>query len=1021
MPLQKSIIPVQFSGGIDTKTADQLVVPGSFHKLENCVRKKTGKIEKRFGFGALPKTVSGGSPIIEGRHLDQFDDTPLLFDGFQSYAFSSGANTWINRGTAEVANGASYSVVRDTHNQSESDIAFNDGLATAVYYSDTYNQLNYSINEDSTGAGIVIDAQLSDVGRRARVVAIGSQFFLLYQIGTDIHFRTVGITNPSVISGEVFLGLGDVGNFPWDIVQYDAFRAVLVYNTTAGNIKFVYLLQNGTIGNNLNGSAAPLTIAANARKVLSISADSTTGRIFTAEFPNTAGIQPATIRGVTADFSFQSSATVTTSNTVVIPNVEPSIATGTVTVIPGGNAHIFFGTDFTGSTLTPANSFDSFIQTREYSWAVLGAITAVNILHGVLEQAGIWSKAFNQDGRVYLLATVQSAFQSSYFLVRNDGWILGKFFNAFGAGLQKDHTGAYTSMLPRVVPGSLGLITSVGVAGKLQALNNVIQTVDKGITRLGFDLSSSFFRGVQAAFNYQLAGGILQGYDGATFIEQNFLLFPEYTTATAVVDGSGMLAPGSYQVTMIYEWYDAKGQVVRSAPDIPQTVVVGGGGTNAIEVDGQPLLITNRKVPNPVNKRSSINVVIYRSLVNQPDVLYRAATVSNDNLGSPILTGDDASISSNEVLYTTGGVLDNSPAPPGAVVVTHKNRVWVADYEGGLELAYSKTITIGEGLAFNDGQRIEVDPLGGRVTALSSLDDKLVIFKKNRLFYLAGDGPLDTGAQNDFTTPQVISAEVGCNNPDSIVILPVGVMFKSDKGIYLLTRNLTTEYIGAPVEDFNGLMISSAVVVEDENEIRFTTSDGECLVYNYYFNQWSTFTNFAATGAASILASYYHLKSDGTVYKESADYLDAGAKIHMAIETSWLAFAGVQGFQRIYRIEGLGDFITPHYTHISIAYDYENAFTENIFYNVDAGLQISYYGDDPYYGGSPVYGGVGSGVYRWSTKPRRQKCEAIRLRLEDVDTVTPGGGGSFTLVALTFEAGVKGTVDKVGGTEQIGS
>jgi hypothetical protein len=177
LALQKSIIPVKFDGGIDTKTADQLVVPGSFHLLQNCIRKKTGKIEKRFGFLSLTNQVSGDGPITTGRHLDQLDNVPLLFDGFKAYAYSKSATKWISRGTAEVARGTSYTIIHDTGDQSQSDVAYNNGLTATIYYSNTTNNpgLHYSIYEDSTGTGVVIDAPLQFLlGTRPRVVSIAT-------------------------------------------------------------------------------------------------------------------------------------------------------------------------------------------------------------------------------------------------------------------------------------------------------------------------------------------------------------------------------------------------------------------------------------------------------------------------------------------------------------------------------------------------------------------------------------------------------------------------------------------------------------------------------------------------------------------------------------------------------------------------------------------------------------------------------------------------------------------------------
>jgi hypothetical protein len=316
-----------------------------------------------------------------------------------------------------------------------------------------------------------------------------------------------------------------------------------------------------------------------------------------------------------------------------------------------------------------------------------------------------------------------------------------------------------------------------------------------------------------------------------------------------------------------------------------------------------------------------------------------------------------------------------------------------------------------EGVAFSQFLEFPVDPITGNVTVLSSLDDKLVIFKRDAIYTLSGDGPVDTGAQNDYGAPQKVSGEIGCQNPRSVAVTPDGVMFQSDKGIYLLDRSLGLSYIGADVADYNGLTITSAVVLEDVNEVRFTTEDGPCLVYNYLFRQWSTFSNYEAVSAITLGGKHYHLKSDGSVFKESEAYLDNGAKIKMTIETSWLAVAGIQGFQRLKEWSMLGDYITDHYTKVKLFYDYEDYASETVYFNVDEDLDISYYGEGVY-GSTSIYGSGSSSVYQFSHKPRRQKCQSVKLRIEDIDTKVLGGGGSFNLVALSMDVGVKGGISK---------
>jgi hypothetical protein len=235
-------------------------------------------------------------------------------------------------------------------------------------------------------------------------------------------------------------------------------------------------------------------------------------------------------------------------------------------------------------------------------------------------------------------------------------------------------------------------------------------------------------------------------------------------------------------------------------------------------------------------------------------------------------------------------------------------------------------------------------------------------------------------------------------------------MFQSDKGIYLLDRAMSTRYIGDRVEDYNNLRVTSAVVLEDTNEVRFTT-EGVCLVYNYYFDEWSVFNNFEAASAVShATIGYCHLKSTGEVRVESTGYLDNGLRYSMAMETGWLSFAGVNGYQRIWYIHCLGEFVAQHYCKVMLGYNRENTFNQIEYYDSRDQISESTFGDEGPFGEGGF--GEGSQAYHWRLKPRRQKCESLKIRIEDVDTITAGGGGAVSINSLSFEVGVKSGNDK---------
>jgi hypothetical protein len=341
--------------------------------------------------------------------------------------------------------------------------------------------------------------------------------------------------------------------------------------------------------------------------------------------------------------------------------------------------------------------------------------------------------------------------------------------------------------------------------------------------------------------------------------------------------------------------------------------------------------------------------------------------------------------------------------------------VFLAGTQTTDKIYYSKKYVPGQSINFSALFTTQVNPAGGQITALGSMDDKLIIFKRDNIYAVYGDGPLPTGENDNFSEPILISADVGCSNINSVAYTPSGLMFMSTKGIYLLTKNLQTQYIGAMVEDYNDADITSAQLVEDVNEVRFTTSTGVTLVFNYYFEQWSTFTNQFGISSATWKNKFVYATSDGKVFKENTSvYYDDDVSYSLRLETGWLKqFTGIQGFQRVYRAALIGTYKSEHRLRIKIYYDYESYPSQVVYFNPDGVIgndtdatygEISPYGDS-----ESTYGGGLSGVYQFRMHLARQQCTALKFEIEDIpdNDNSQSSGESLSLVNLNLELGVK--------------
>ena len=522
-----------------------------------------------------------------------------------------------------------------------------------------------------------------------------------------------------------------------------------------------------------------------------------------------------------------------------------------------------------------------------------------------------------------------------------------------------------------------------------------------------------------------IAGGTLTAYDGSTVAENDFHYPPCITTTpTTPAGGTWAAYPAGapYRWAFVWEWLDAKGQIRRSAPTYYPNPGDAGPVTAANDhvrfTVNNLNLTTTTDAENVFSHRPSL--VMYRTVANG-DVFYRVgitvgegratidpATTADLTIDDSYTTVDDV-LDDNQRLYTEGNVLEHEPAPACSLIVAHRNRLYVAGCEDPKEVWYSNEVVQDEAVSFSGARRFRVDS-GGDISGLASLDEKLIIFKSNAIFVVTGQGPNDTGAGNDLSDPQEIASDAGCINAHSIVKTPVGIMFQSARGFYLLSRGLQCSYIGAQVETTlaSAGVCVGAPLVEDQHHVRFACSLGTVFVYDYLFSRWATHTN--ATAQAQYLASaaviredslgggtyspgaYVMLCNNGAVLHElSSSFTDPSSDfIERTYETAWIRTAGIQGFQRVRKLLALFRSVTDQGVTIYVGYDYETTYSRSMTWTA---TQIT----------ALLSGDRAQLVYPLQV----QKCEAIRFKIVDTASGTLGTGEGMHLVGLAIEVGVK--------------
>ena len=389
-------------------------------------------------------------------------------------------------------------------------------------------------------------------------------------------------------------------------------------------------------------------------------------------------------------------------------------------------------------------------------------------------------------------------------------------------------------------------------------------------------------------------------------------------------------------------------------------------------------------------------------------------------------TAADSTILGNALLYTTGGVVEDIGAPASNIMTLWQTRLFLVDAEDRNLIWYSKQVIENTPVEMSDLFTIYVPPTIGAsgstgfITAMGAMDDKLIIFKRDAINYISGTGPDNTGASNNFTDPIFVTSVTGCTNQQSIVNTPMGLLFQSDKGIWILDRSLSTNYIGAPVESLvEGANVLSAILIPGTNQVRFTLDTGITLMYDYYYQQWSSFQGIPGISSCIYNNLHTYLNSFGEVFQETpGQYLDGTTPTVMSFTTGWLNLAGFQGYQRLYEFALVGDYISPHTLDIRVAYDFRAPQKQSMVRPTNF---TGKYGSDSLYGQTTPYGGPGS-LEQWRIHAKQQKCQVFQITLNEVYDSQFGNlmGAGLTLSGINCEVGIKKAYRPYKGANSVG-
>ena len=978
MPLQRQNVNIQLAAGVDTKTDPKQVVAGKLLVLENGIFTSKNRIKKRNGYDSFSQLTTGATSIISGSAISEYGNELTEFDGNEMYSYDTSKDIWLDKGRISSVAVSQRSIVRNTYQQTNADCCYHSSGVYAFAWEDSRGGVRYSVVDSATGLLVVSDVLIDALGSKPQVVAFGNFLVIFYlQSSTALYYKAIPIGNPTTIGAGVLVSS--------DLRTSGIYDAVVMSDRLFVGFSGVTNLVIRYYDTNLNsGTILNMTPAAASLSCMSLAPRDELDYICMAYADGS-----STLYARMFDYSLTNEYL----GAGVIKTVEAIVNIQRVTAV--FKSKLSLQIIYEIGAAQPNNHYIRTVNIIlvDPVGAVAGTMT-IGTPSNIIRSVGLYSAAFNWNGNSYFFVAYDSQLQASYFLADTSGNLVAKLEGSLGGGIRSVSQLASAG----AVSASAFLVAAL-VKDYLESQSGVLftQTGVDGCLVDFANLKEMFFT-TEMANNLHIGGGFLWMYDGATPVEHGFHVYPEGLSAA----GTGTTGH-NYQWVSVYEWMDNKGNTHRSAP----SPVVSASYTAAITSSvGADITVPTLRLTAKQNTRSPVQVTLYRTLDNG-NVFYKVTSSYNDTTVDTLKLNDvqpDSTIQGNNVLYTVGGEVEN--IAPNAVVNSsvYANRIILLDASNRLRLWYSKQVIPGVPVEFSDLFTINVDPRGGPATAVATLDDKLIVFKENSIFYITGQGPTPSGDQNDFSSGYLISTDGGCIDARSIVLTPDGLMFKSRKGIYLLDRSLSTKYIGAEVEAFNSLDITSAILIPNTTQIRFTLSDGTALVYDYLFQQWSTFTNIAATDACVFQNQYTYVRADGKVLQETPGvFADDGATIQLKLSTSWLSFAQLQGYQRAYGMWILGEYLGNHHLYADISYDFVDIIAQTDDIDAKTLLNVGAYGEDSPYGAGTPYGGENP-LYMWGINFKRQKCSAVKITLYDVQ---PSPNEGLSLSVLSFDVGAK--------------
>lgn len=996
MPIQWQTIDIPLGAGLASGIDPKLVQPGQLIDVLDMYQDRQGELRKRAGSTVLSTGITPSGGIVAGKELVSDGSNLLLNDGSKIYSYGAAINSWLAEGfdcpfdcSAKVLSSNLLSEYK--YRMASATVSNHTFIA---YWSDTSNETVAKVVDATTGNEIT-NFSIGNVGPIHVFPLPGASPPVVGIVYSD-KYRTY-TPSTRVLSGTVAIIADKTADDRLSACAHGTSNFVVAYaNNTVPAGEYISVRRHDSAGNSL-GVYANQVSAGNIIYNTAVAYGPVAGKTYVTAY---------TADQVLTGYVLTNDALTRKEVLDNVYAVAPDHFVAAIIEAEEAAAYVYAShAPAVAAAAAGGRGFRSELRTYRLLPSAASTKLATSYNH-LLHSSPL------KVGTTYFVITavldisttpsggaVDTSPESGLYLCDQYGRIYGRFF----PGEIFQPSGVYSRVAAITIatnnpemPASpidqgsnvykFHLIQDLGISG-----TSLSQPTGQ-LIELTLDFGISVPRTSTIAKNMAFLPhkGVSQ-FDGKNLRIAGFHFYPATISATAGA-GAGSIDAGVISVVAVYEWIDEKGNLYISAASRAETVT-----TTAVN---DTITVEWPCAGFGLDTHIDHRVKLYRTLADGT-IYYLAENHVNPGVGfhTSTLTEADALVGKFPVLYTTGGVLSNLAPPTPVILASDNEHMYAVPSTDRIRIWESKPLARLGGVDFTDALILDV-PEGGDITGIAFLDGTKVIFKSRQIRYFSGNGHDNLGL-GGYTQDKLLVNGLGCDEPRSIVKTPVGVLFKSQKGFYLLGRDLRPQYIGQPVESYDNETVLNATVVEEEQEVRFLITYGassRVLVLNYQDQSWAVFTTFGTVSSKVVVDAalwsnkYVQLTSDGIVYVEDTTvFSDNSVGFNSAVETPWIKLSGLAGYQRIRRFALLGEYRAAFTVDVKVYYDYDPTVAQTFSAVAPIGTPSA---GDPFY---------------FRGRPTKQKCKAIKFSLTINSTTTEG----LRLTGLSLEVGVKSGLDRL--------